>query len=158
MEVQHFSAFMTQMPSVHQRRECTRVHVECMGDTSEYDILWIKVLGCICVRSRFSLEVGKIYSTLTQLTSITVGNLMEVPGALPPRSKMTSVSCSLLLKIVQNRRLAPPPGGLAAPPMGNPGSAPELPNENTKNTCKLEKFGDCLHSMIAITANGLCRI
>ena len=29
-------------------------------------------------------------------------------------------------KLWQNRRLAPPPGGLAPPPAGNPGSAPEM--------------------------------
>ena len=40
-----------------------------------------------------------------------------------PRPKMFSISC-VFLEFLENHRLATPPGGLAPPPMGNPGSAP----------------------------------
>ena len=42
-----------------------------------------------------------------------------------PGPKILSISCSFFGKFWQNRRLVPPSGGLAPPPTGKPGSAPE---------------------------------
>ena len=53
-----------------------------------------------------------------------VADLGGAPGANPPspRPKIFSISCSFSRNLA-NHMLAPP-GGLAPPPMGNPGSAP----------------------------------
>ena len=40
----------------------------------------------------------------------------------PPRPNISAISCNFL----ENRRLVPPPGGLAPLPTENPGSAPGL--------------------------------
>ena len=46
------------------------------------------------------------------------------PGALPHYGPKFSQFHAVFGKILQNRMLAPPPGGLASPPTRNPGSAP----------------------------------
>ena len=46
------------------------------------------------------------------------------PGTPPLQSNFFAISCSFFGTFWQNCRLAPPPGGLAPLPTGNPGSAP----------------------------------
>ena len=50
------------------------------------------------------------------------------PGArpLPLRPKIFSISCSFSQNLAKSYVGVPPPGGLAPPPTGNPGSAPDL--------------------------------
>ena len=53
------------------------------------------------------------------------------PIVRPPRPKIFSISCSVS-KILQNRMLAPT-GGLAPPPTGDPGFAPDISSESTEH-------------------------
>ena len=51
-----------------------------------------------------------------------VADLRRAPP--PPTAQTFVIFIQFLGKFWQNHRLAPPPGGLALPPIGNPGSAP----------------------------------
>ena len=51
------------------------------------------------------------------------GSKEAPPGACPPTQNFLN-SMQFFGKCWQYRRLAPPPGGLVPPPVGNPGSAP----------------------------------
>ena len=48
------------------------------------------------------------------------------PARAPPYGSKFSQFHAVFREIWQNHMLAPPPGGLAPPPTGNPGSAPEV--------------------------------
>ena len=49
-----------------------------------------------------------------------------LPGPPPPIAHNFLNFMQFCGKLWQNRRLAPPPRGLAPPPVGGPGSAPEM--------------------------------
>ena len=73
------------------------------------------------------------------LIVFTVADLGGASGAHPPMAEKFSQFPAVFRKIWQNHMLAPP-GGLAPPPTGNPGSAPGLHHNLIELELKLMKI------------------
>ena len=85
MEVQLKNVLLSQMHSIRQKPEFTRVPVEYTVDTSEYGILQIAVLICSCVKYKFRLEVtNTIKLTVTHDVESTLMKILHDFRLLSP--------------------------------------------------------------------------
>ena len=72
------------------------------------------------------LLMWKTFAKNSEIISYKVsGGSKGAPPGRPPTAQNLVNFMQFFGKFWQNRRLAPPSGGLAPPPMGKPGSAPE---------------------------------
>ena len=84
-----------------------------------------------CPAVKNTTEKGNIHTeSITFFPNITFtivfsGGFKGVaPGVCPPTAQNFLNFMHFFLSVWQNHRLAHPPGGLASPPTGNPGSVP----------------------------------
>ena len=95
---------------------------------------WVMLFLTVRITEAFGLPKPSLFSDYNVMWLLCSGGFRgNAPSVRPPYSPKFSQFHAVFGKIWQNHMLAPP-GGLAPPPMGNPGSTPALPSYSKLNS------------------------